>query len=175
LQFEAMTTATSMPSRAELEGRVRSWIDACVWRQEVHRAETGGFDYLERDEIERMGRKEAAELEGLLRFAAGIHTREQQAAIARALEGSETADRFRPVLVSAEREIGASLNPATTAGRLVERTVLRGYATLLHELRETVAAIPRTPAADAQKKPQPAAFVFTAFWDDFEQHKLTNR
>jgi hypothetical protein len=56
VQFEAMTTANPMPTRAELEGQVRDWIDACVWRREVHRAETGGFDHLTRPEIERMGR-----------------------------------------------------------------------------------------------------------------------
>jgi len=52
-------------------------------------------------------------------------------------------DRYRPIIDSAAQEMGVSADPSTIAGRVVERTILRGYATLLDELRETVAAIPR--------------------------------
>jgi hypothetical protein len=79
LRIEAMTTGQPLPSRAELEALVRSWIDACAWRQEAHRAETRGFDFLETPEIDQMGREHAAELEGLLRIPSGVRERAYEA------------------------------------------------------------------------------------------------
>src|SRR5665213_2091586 len=46
-----MTQFTPAMSRAEAEGRVRNWIDACIWRHEAHRAETNGFALLETHEV----------------------------------------------------------------------------------------------------------------------------
>jgi hypothetical protein len=43
LKIETMTSSMDNPSRAELETAVRGWIDACVWRREIRRAETGGL------------------------------------------------------------------------------------------------------------------------------------
>jgi hypothetical protein len=43
------------------------------------------------------------------------------------LEGRETADRFEPIVASAMGRTGASIDPATIARRLLERTILRGY------------------------------------------------
>jgi hypothetical protein len=174
LRIEALTSSNKMPSRAEAEGLVRQWIDACVWRQEIHRAETGGFEFLDNDEIETMGREDAAQLDGLLRFARDQHAGSERRAIARALDGSDPEEKYKPIVAAAAREINLSVDSTTTEGRLVSRTILRGYVTLLHELRETVAAIPRQMLAE-KPAPQPGAFYFTQFWDDFEAHKLANR
>jgi len=69
LQIETMTEFTQLPKRAELESAVRRWIDDSVWRQEIKRAETGGFDFFERNEIDKMGSADACEFDGLFRFA----------------------------------------------------------------------------------------------------------
>ena len=60
------------------------------------------------------------------------------------------------------------------AGRLVERTILRGYATLLDELRHPIAEIPKVSPTEEKPAP-PASFIFTEFWKSFERHKLDNR
>jgi hypothetical protein len=166
-----MTTGNTLSSRAELEGLVRGWIDACVWRQEIHRAETGGIEYLELHEIEKMGRQDAGELDGLLRFADSFFEPKEKASIERALNGSAPTDKYKPIVASAAREIGVPVDPKTVAGRLFERTVLRGYATLLDELRETVAAIPRQTIVE-KSSTQPDPFIFTGFWEDFQKYKL---
>ncbi|WP_157088126.1 DUF6538 domain-containing protein [Bradyrhizobium jicamae] len=41
LKIEMMISSTSNPSRAELENAVRNWIDECIWRREVRRADRG--------------------------------------------------------------------------------------------------------------------------------------
>jgi hypothetical protein len=61
LKIEMMTGSIDNPDRAELENAVRSWIDECVWRREVRRAETGGLDFFDSREIEQMSRTEAVE------------------------------------------------------------------------------------------------------------------
>ena len=49
---------------------VRQWIDACVWRQETHLAETDGFAFLEPDEIKQDGPcRTASSLMGCCAFA----------------------------------------------------------------------------------------------------------
>jgi hypothetical protein len=72
LQIETMTESTQLPKRAELESAIRRWIDDSVWRQEIRRAETGGLDFLECHEIEKMGREDARELDGLFRYASNM-------------------------------------------------------------------------------------------------------
>jgi hypothetical protein len=56
LKIEAMISSNSHPTKIELESAVRDWIDGCVWRQEIKRAESGGLDFFECNEIEKMGR-----------------------------------------------------------------------------------------------------------------------
>jgi hypothetical protein len=175
LRIEAMTTSHQLPSRAELEGQVRVWIDACVWRREIHRATTGGIEYFNSPEIEQMGEEDARQLDGLFRYGADRFAAGEKVAIARALAGDAPIERYRPIIETAAREIGVSVDPDTVAGRLGERTILRGYATLFDELRQIVTAIPRELAAPEKKMAQPASFAFTLFWDDFERHKLAVR
>jgi hypothetical protein len=174
LQIETMTESTQLPKRAELESAVRRWIDDSVWRQEIKRAETGGFDFFERHEIEKMGREDASELDGLFRFASNMFAPQEKAAIGRMLTGGTPDDSHRSIITEAARQIGITADPGTVAGRLVERTILRGYATLLDELRHTITDIPRIPPAEEKPAP-PAPFIFTEFWKGFEQHKLDNR
>jgi hypothetical protein len=174
LKIETMTSSVDLPKRAELESAVRSWIDDCVWRQEIKRAETGGLDFFECREIEKMGREDASELDGLFRFASRYFAPQEKAAIARVLSGEAPNELHRAIIAGAAHRIGVVAEPDTVAGRLVERTVLRGYATLLDELRETVRDIPTVPSAE--KTPlRPATFVFTEHWASFEQHKRDNR
>ena len=42
-----MTQFTPAMSKSDTEALVRGWIDARLWRQEAHRADTGGFDLLD--------------------------------------------------------------------------------------------------------------------------------
>jgi hypothetical protein len=175
LRVEALTNSSKMPGRVEAEGLVRQWIDACVWRQEIHRAETGGFDFLDNNEIETMGREDAAQLDGLLRFARDQHAGGQRRAIEAVLHGGGTANRYAPVVAAAGRALDVPVDHATPEGRLFARTILRGYATLLDELRETVAAIPKQIAPAEKSAPKLASFRFTEFWDEFEARKLADR
>jgi hypothetical protein len=174
LNIETMTSSVNLPKRAELESAVGRWIDDCVWRQEVERAETGGIDFFDCEEIERMGRESAYQLDGLFRYASRYFAPQEKAAIARVLTGEPPNELHRAVISEAARRIGMVAEPNTVAGRLVERTVLRGYATLLDELRQTIREIPTGPSAE--KAPlRPATFIFTEHWAGFDQHKRDNR
>jgi hypothetical protein len=51
---------------------------------------------------------------------------------------------------------------------------LRGYATLLDELRQPIIDVPKVPSA-APHAAQPASFIFTSYWASFKQYKLDNR
>jgi len=90
------------------------------------------------------------------------------------LIGGTPDDPHRSIITEAARQIGIAAAPGTVAGRLVERTILRGYATLLDELRQRITDIPRNPPAEEKSAPR-APFIFTEFWEGFEQHKLDNR
>jgi hypothetical protein len=174
LNIETMTSSVDLPTRAELESAVARWIDDCVWRQEVKRAETNGIDYFDCEEIEKMGRQDAHQLDGLFRFASDHFAAQEKTSIARVLTGEPPNELHRTVITEATRQIGVVAEPNTVAGRLVERTVLRGYATLLDELRQTIREIP--PGHSAEKAPvRPATFIFTEHWASFDQHKRDNR
>jgi hypothetical protein len=138
VKIETMTSSVIIPKQTEVESAVREWIDDCVWRQEIKRAETGGLAFSEPNEIETMGRDEAHQLDGLLRYASNLFAPQEKAAIARALTGNEPSERHRSIIARAAQRIGMSADPNTVAGRLVERTILRGYATLLDELRQPI-------------------------------------
>jgi hypothetical protein len=120
-----------LPSRVEAEGLVRRCIDNCLWRQEIHRAETGGIDHFDHHEIKRMGEEEARELDALFRFGTRLIAPKQKAAIGRILIGDEPIDKYRPIIESAAREMGVSADSSTVAGRLFERTIMRGYGPAL--------------------------------------------
>ena|SRR6266545_2105146 len=61
LKIEPMTSSTDLPKRAE----------------------TGGLDFFECHEIEKLGREDASELDGLFRFASNLFAPQEKAAIAR--------------------------------------------------------------------------------------------
>jgi hypothetical protein len=143
----------------------------CVWRQEIHRAETRGIEHFDLAEIDHMGEAEARELDGLLRFDREHFAEDEKSRLRLVLAGDAPGDSHRPIVEAAAQEMGVSADPSTVAGRLAERTILRGYATLLEELRETIAAIPRefaAPSAPTLMPTQPITFEFTQFWGDFE-------
>src|SRR5258707_9262976 len=129
LQIETMTESTQLPKRAELESAIRRWIDDSVWRQEIKPAETGGLDFFECHEIEKMGREEASELDGLFRYASNMFAPQEKNAITRVLTGGTPNELQRSLVTEAARQIGITTDPDTVAGRLIERTILRGYAT----------------------------------------------
>lgn len=174
VKIETMTSSVIIPKQTEVESAVRGWIDDCVWRQEIKRAETGGLDFFEPNEIETMGRDEAHQLDGLLRYASNLFAPQEKAAIARALTGNEPSERHRSIIAGAAQRIGMSADPNTVAGRLVERTILRSYATLLDELGQPIIDVPKVPSA-APRVAQPASFIFTSYWASFKQYKLDNR
>lgn len=118
LQIETMTEANQLPKRAELESAIRRWIDDSVWRQEIRRAETGGLDFLECHEIEKMGREDARELDGLFRYASNMFAPQEKAAITRMLTGGTPNELHRSVITEAARQIGITTDAGTVAGRL---------------------------------------------------------
>jgi hypothetical protein len=170
-----MTRFTPLTTKAEAEGIVRQWVDRRLWRHEAHLAETGGIAFLEPAEIETLGRTEAGELDALLRLADGMFAGEEKARIARALGPSAGGiDDFTNVVTAAGRTMGVETAPDTADGRLWSRLILRGYATLLDEMRETVAAIPRQLQA-IEAKPALPDFEFFTYWDEFTATKISNK
>src|SRR5262249_22807765 len=151
------------------------WIDDCVWRREIKRAETGGLDFFEPNEIEKMGREEARELDGLFRYASNLFAPQEKAAIARTLTCNEPTELHRSIVAGAAEQIALSVDPGTVAGRFVERAILRCYATLRDELRQPIIDVPKLPLTPAPRPAQPASFIFTSQWASFKQHKLDNR
>jgi hypothetical protein len=119
VKIEAMSSSNNIPSRAELQTAVRGWIDDCVWRQEITRAETGGLDFLDCSEIEKMGRADACELDGLLRFSSDFFAQSQKSAIGQVLTGTEPIDNYRPIITEAACHMGIAAEATTPAGRLV--------------------------------------------------------
>jgi hypothetical protein len=166
-----------LPTKAEVESAVRRWIDERVWATEIRRAETGGYEFLDRDEVDKLnegsGDPDAAcELEGLFRFVDRMSADRQRNEIGAVLQGRTDGERFDPIIQSAARSIGQPVERDNVAGRLWARTILRGYSTLLDELRETVAAIPRQ-VAPSNEVAYPD-FDFLIHWDDFEKYKIAN-
>jgi hypothetical protein len=78
---------TVVTSKNQIETLVRGWIDGRVFAHEVRLAQTGGFDFLENDEITALGKEEARDLESLLRFAGSIHNDSQKKAVEQVLSG----------------------------------------------------------------------------------------
>ncbi|WP_316225093.1 MULTISPECIES: DUF6538 domain-containing protein [unclassified Bradyrhizobium] len=176
LRIETMTAdLNKLPTRAEAEGLVRGWIDNCLWRRELHLAKTDGIEHFNAAEIAQMGEEDARELDGLFRFADGMFAPRHQAAIGRALAGTEPIEPYRGMIDAAAHEMGVSAGPDTLAGRVFARTILRGYATFLDELRGGIRPVPREQAVKADTSPPLKPFTFTAHWSDFEQHKLAVR
>jgi hypothetical protein len=169
-----MTQFTPAMSRAEAEGRVRHWIDDCIWRHEAHRAETDGFEVLETHEVERMGKGDARELDALMRVCGTIYRDEQKKAVQRVLTGKEPLDTLGPVIDRAALGMGVTIDRTTADGRMLARTALRGYSTLLDELQQAVADIPRQAQA-AVANPVLPAFEFFTYWDEFITTKKSDR
>ena len=139
-----MSRFTPSKTKSEAEGLVRQWIDACLWRQEARLAETDGFAFLEPDEIKGMDRQDAIELDGLMRFTDRMFAGEQKAKIERALgPGGPGFDAFDDIVKAAGRAINVPVDRETADGRFYARMILRGHATLLDEMRQTLAAIPK--------------------------------
>jgi hypothetical protein len=169
-----MSRFTPSKSKKEAEGLVRQWIDACLWRREAHLAETGGFAFLETDEIEKMDRQDAIELEALMRQTDRMFAGEQKAKIARALgPGGPGFEAYDGIVNAVGRAINVPVDRETADGRFYARMILRGHATLLDEMRETVAAIPQQVQASIEKPILPN-FPFFTHWDEFVATKKSD-
>ena len=170
-----MTRFTPSKSRSEAEGLVRQWIDAALWRQEARLAETDGFAFLEPDEIKNMDLQDAIELDGLIRFGDRMFAGEQKAKIARALgPGSPGFDAFDGIVSAVGRAIDVPVDRETADGRFYARMILRGHATLLEEMRETIAGIPKQVQGSVEKPILPN-FPFFTHWDEFVATKNAKR
>jgi Domain of unknown function (DUF6538) len=170
-----MTRFTPSKTKSEAEGLVRQWIDAALWRQEARLAETDGFAFLEPDEINRMDRQDAIELEALMGFTDRMFAGEQKAKIERALgPGSPGFDAFDGIVSAVGRAIDVPVDRETADGRFYARMILRGHATLLDEMRETIAAIPKQVQASVERPILPD-FPFFAHWDEFVATKKSDR
>jgi hypothetical protein len=170
-----MARFTPTTTKAEAETAIRGWIDRCVWRREANCAETGGIALLDPAEIETMGRQDAAELDGLLQVAGRRYHAEEKTRIAGALGSTGPGlEAYAGIIDAAGRDIGVSVDRTTNEGRLLARTVLRGYATLLGEMQQVVADIPRQAQA-AVTKPLLPDFPFFTYWDEFVATKKSDR
>ena len=168
-----MTQFTPAMSKTDTEALVRGWINARLWRQEAHRAETGGFDLLETEEVERMGDQNARELNALMRLGTNLICDEQKQAIRRTLAGQEPLDGFAPVFDLAARDLGIPIDRTTADGRLLARTVLRGHATFLDEVRQAIAAIPHQVQAMVAKPALPTFEFALSFWQAHLIYRLS--
>jgi hypothetical protein len=130
LQAELMMARfTPTTTKAEAETAVRGWIDRCVWRREANCAETGGIAFFDLAEIEIMGRQEAVELDALLQFAGRKFHGDEKKRSARALGPTGPGlEAYAGVIDAAGRDLGVSIDRTTSEGRLLARTVLRGYS-----------------------------------------------
>jgi hypothetical protein len=170
-----MPRFTPSKSKAEAEALVRSWVDAHLWHREARLAETGGFDFLEPHEVEKMGRQDAAELEALMRQTERMFAGEERAKIARALGPNEPGlEAYAEVIDRAGQVMGVPVDRNSADGRFHARLFLRGYATLLDEMRETVAGIPQQVQASVEKPIRPN-FPFFAHWDEFIATKRSDK
>jgi tetratricopeptide (TPR) repeat protein len=170
-----MTRFTPSKTKSEAEGLVRQWIDACLWRQEAQLAETDGFAFLEPDEIKDMDRQDAIELDGLMRFSDRMFAGEQKAKIARALgPGSPGFDAFDGIVNAVGRAIDVPVDRETADGRFYARMIMRGHATLLDEMRENIAGIPKQVQASVDRPILPN-FPFFTHWDEFVATKKSDR
>ena len=170
-----MTRFTPSKTKSEAEGLVRQWIDAALWRQEARLAETDGFAFLEPDEIQRMDRQDAIELEALMRFTDRMFAGEQKAKIERALgPGGPGFDAYDSIVNAVGRAINVPVDRETADGRFYSRMILRGHATLLDEMRETLAGIPKQVQASVERPILPN-FPFFAHWDEFVATKKSDR
>jgi hypothetical protein len=170
-----MTRFTPSKTKSEAEGLVRQWINACLWRQEAHLAETDGFAFLEPDEIKGMDRQDAIELDALMGFGDRMLAGEQKAEIERALgPGSPGFDAYAEIVNAVGRAIDVPVDRETADGRFYARMILRGHATLLNEMRETLAGIPKQVQASVERPILPN-FPFFAHWDEFVATKKSDR
>lgn len=108
---------TVITSKTQIETLVRGWIDGLVFQHEVRLARTGGFDFLESDEIAALGKEEAREVESLLRFAGGIHDDAQKKAVDQVLSGMRDPDEFEPVMQSATPAMAYVITPSVARKR----------------------------------------------------------
>jgi hypothetical protein len=154
---------------------VRRWIGAALWRQEARLAETDGFAFLEPDEIKNMDRQDAIELDELMRFGESMFAGDQKVKIARALgPGSPGFDAFDGIVSAVGRAIDVPVDRETADGRFYARMILRGHATLLDEMRETIAGIPKQ-AQGSVERPILPNFPFFTYWDEFVATKKSDR
>ncbi|MCX7322647.1 MAG: hypothetical protein NT113_25310 [Hyphomicrobiales bacterium] len=170
-----MTRFNPSKTKSEAEGLVRQWIDAALWRQEARLAETDGFAFLQLDEIKNMDLQDAVELDGLMRFGERMFAGEQKAKIARALgPGAPGFDAFEGIVNAVGDAIGVPVDRETADGRFYARMILRGHATLLDEMRETIAGIPKQVQGSVEKPILPT-FPFFTYWDEFVATKKSDR
>ncbi len=170
-----MTKFSPSKTKTEVESLVRQWIDAAVWRQEARLAETDGFAFLDPDEIKKMDRNDAVELDSLLRFTDKMFAGEQKAKIARALgPGSPGIEAYEEIVKAVGPMLNVPVDRDTADGRLYARMILRGHVTLLDEMRETIASIPK-PSQGAVEKPLLPSFPFFQHWDEFVATKISDR
>jgi hypothetical protein len=169
-----MSRFTPTTTKTQAEAMVRGWIDRCLWRHEAHCAETGGIALFDLAEIDTMGRQEASELEALFQLADRKHGADEPDRIARALGPTGSGlEAYAGIIDAAGRDMGVAIDRATPDGRLLARTTLRGYATLLAELHEAVAAIPRQVAAMVAQPVLPT-FEFFTYWGEFVATKQSD-
>jgi hypothetical protein len=162
-------------TKSEAERLVRRWIDSAVWRQEARLAETDGFAFLETDEIKKMDRKDAIELDSLLSFTDRMFAGEQKTKMASALgPGSPGIDAFENIISAVGPALSLPVDRNTADGRFYARMILRGHATLLDEMRETIASIPKNPQGMVEKPLLPN-FSFFQHWGEFVATKISDR
>jgi integrase len=171
---QVLTMATPKMTREEAERLVREWVDRCLWRQEIHAAKTDGYLVLEREEAERMGPSDAAELDLFLQFVGEIDVNRQKTKIRRALTTPGGLAAFAPIIAAAAAEMGIPADLDTADGRLLARAILRGYAELVGMNDGRIVPVPDRRPAPPTPEPSPGPGRFLDQWEAFVAAKLAS-
>jgi hypothetical protein len=83
-------------------------------------------------------------------------------------------DAFDGIVNAVGRAINVPVDRETADGRFYARMMLRGHATLLDEMRETLAGIPKQVQASVERPILPS-FPFFTHWDEFVATKKSDR
>jgi hypothetical protein len=122
-----------------------------------------------------MDRQDAIELDALMGFSDRMFAGEQKAKIERALgPGGPGFDAFEDIVNAVGGAINVPVDRETADGRFYARMILRGHATLLDEMRETIAGIPKQVQASVERPILPN-FPFFTHWDEFVATKKSDR
>jgi integrase len=188
-RLDRMTTELSPKlTPAEARRHVRTMVDAEIEALETEALMRGGLKVLTPDETEKLGQREATELEALFGgvFLAFGHRRLQEKLAQKRAGVDAGADTEIDAMLDAYRpRIGKALVHGSTDARMLDQVMLSGLSEILDKRRALAAGDPielpplgftyksfAEPVA-AQNSPN-STRPFTTWWDDYTKTKINN-